>query len=184
MYVVLGTYGCTSSQLTASSTPSPSPASTQATTQTPPPLPAVMPVTGDGIATDLVPVFPPGNTDRSVNGVLAGGLVVAGVLVFVAVLTVVIAVVIVKRRSSNVNIHDDTKLYENTEIAKFNQQQHVELTQNQAYVTSASVSMQTNESYGTTTTFMDSDLLYATVEGEHSITQEPNKDEYDYVIPR
>ena len=46
------------------------------------------------------------------------------------------------------------------------QQQSTQLSQNQAYVTSASVSMKPNESYGTTTSLMDSDMLYATVEGE------------------
>ena len=68
---------------------------------------------------------------------------------------------------------------------RVHQQQDMQLTQNQAYVTSASVSMKPNESYGTTTTSMDSDLLYATVEGEHSnSTQLPAvAEEYDYVIP-
>ena len=101
---------------------------------------------------------------------------VAGVLVLVAVLTVVIARVIVKRRSSNVDIYDDTSTFVNTEDTHY-----VQFTQNQAYATSASVSMKTNESYDTTTPSMDSDHLYATVEGEHSVT---SIDEYDYVIPR
>ena len=43
-----------------------------------------------------------------------------------------------------------------------NQQQRMQLSQNQAYVTSANVSMKANESYDSTTTSMD--LLYATVE--------------------
>ena len=66
------------------------------------------------------------------------------------------------------------------------QEQDMQLTQNQAYVTSASVSVKPNESYGITTTPMDSDLLYATVEGEHNTThtsQQPKEEEYDYVIP-
>ena len=68
---------------------------------------------------------------------------------------------------------------------RVHQQQDMQLTQNQAYVTSANVSMKPNESYGTTTTSMDSDLLYATVEGEHNnSTQLPAvAEEYDYVIP-
>ena len=76
------------------------------------------------------------------------------------------------------------------------QQQDMQLTQNQAYVTSANVSMKPNESYGTTTPSMDSDLLYATVEGEHNTThtsqhdttmtshtsQRSKEEDYDYVI--
>ena len=69
---------------------------------------------------------------------------------------------------------------------RVHQQQDMQLTQNQAYITSASVSMKPNESYGITTTSMDSDLLYATVEGEHNTShtsQQPKEEEYDYVIP-
>ena len=54
------------------------------------------------------------------------------------------------------------------------QQQDMQLSQNQAYVTSASVSMKPNESYGTTTTSMESDLLYATVEGNTTPHTPPN----------
>ena len=63
---------------------------------------------------------------------------------------------------------------------------HMQLTQNQAYVTSANVSVKPNESYGITTTSMDSDLLYSTVEGEHNTShtfKQPKEEEYDYVIP-
>ena len=68
---------------------------------------------------------------------------------------------------------------------RVHQQQDMQLTQYQAYVTSASVSMKPNECYGTTTTSMDSDLLHATVEGEHSTTHTSQELslEYDYVIP-
>ena len=76
------------------------------------------------------------------------------------------------------------------------QQQDVQLSQNQAYVTSANISMKPNESYGTTTPSMDSDLLYATVEGEHNTThtsqhdttmtshtsQQSKEEDYDYII--
>ena len=48
------------------------------------------------------------------------------------------------------------------------QQQDMQLSQNQAYVTSANVSMKPNESYATTITSMDSDLLYATVNTSHT----------------
>ena len=64
------------------------------------------------------------------------------------------------------------------------QQQDIQLTQNQAYITSANITVMTNECYGTTS--MDSAHLYATVEGEHSIThtsQQPVVEDYDYVIP-
>ena len=49
-------------------------------------------------------------------------------------------------------------------------QQDMPLTQNQAYVTSGNIPMKENECYGTTTTSMDSDQLYATVEEEHNTT--------------
>ena len=78
------------------------------------------------------------------------------------------------------------------------QQQDMQFSQNQAYVTSANVSMKPNESYGTTTPSMDSDLLYAhaTVEGEHNTThtsqhdttmtshtsQQSKEEDYDYII--
>ena len=76
------------------------------------------------------------------------------------------------------------------------QQQSMQLSQNQAYVTSASVSMKPNECYGTTTAPMDSDLLYATVEGEHNTShtsqhdttttshtsQQSKEEDNDYVI--
>ena len=68
---------------------------------------------------------------------------------------------------------------------RVHKQQDMQLTQNQAYITSVNVSIKPNESYGTTTTFMDSDLLYATVEGEHSTTHTSQELslEYDYVFP-
>ena len=62
---------------------------------------------------------------------------------------------------------------------RVHQQQDMQLTQNQVSVTSASVSMKTNESFGTTTPSMDSDHLYATVD----TSQQPKEEEYDYVIP-
>ena len=68
---------------------------------------------------------------------------------------------------------------------RVHQKQDMQLTQNQAYVTSASVSMKPNESYGITTTSVDSDLLYATVKEEHNTTHTSQELslEYDYVIP-
>ena len=72
-----------------------------------------------------------------------------------------------------------------TKASLVHQEQDMQLTQNQAYVTSASVSMKPNECYGTTTPSMDSDLLYATVEGEHNTThtsQQPKEEDYDYII--
>ena len=62
------------------------------------------------------------------------------------------------------------------------QEQDMPLTQNQAYVTSGNIPMKANESYGITTTSMDSD---PTVEEEHNTThtsQHPNEEEYDYII--
>ena len=65
------------------------------------------------------------------------------------------------------------------------QQQDMQLTQNQAYATSANVSMKPNESYSITTTSVDSELLHATVEEEHNTTHTSQELslEYDYVIP-
>ena len=86
--------------------------------------------------------------------------------------------------------------YSTTYLPHVHQQQSIQLSQNQAYVTSASVSMKPNECYGTTTASIDSDHLYATVEGEHSTThtsqhdttmtshtsQQSKEEDYDYVI--
>ena len=74
--------------------------------------------------------------------------------------------------------------YSTARLPHVHQQQSIQLSQNQTYVTSASVS---NECYGTTTTSMDSDHLYATVEGGggHNTThasQEPKEEDYDYII--
>ena len=74
--------------------------------------------------------------------------------------------------------------YSTTHLPHVHQQQSIQLSQNQAYITSANVSMKTNECYGTTTTSMDSDHLYATVEGEHNTShtsQEPKEEDYDYI---
>ena len=74
--------------------------------------------------------------------------------------------------------------YSTAHLPHVHQQQNIQLSQNQAYITSASVSMKTNECYGTTTASMDSDLLYATVEGEHNTThtsQQPKEVAYDYI---
>ena len=60
--------------------------------------------------------------------------------------------------------------------SRVHQQQDMQLSQNQAYVTSASVSMKPNESYGTTTAPMDSDMLYATVKGEHNTSHTSQHD--------
>ena len=54
----------------------------------------------------------------------------------------------------------------------------MQLTQNKAYDTSGNIQM--NPIYGMTTTSMDSDQLYATVEGEHNTThtsQQPKEEE-------
>ena len=54
--------------------------------------------------------------------------------------------------------------------SRVHKQQDMQLTQNQAYVTSRNIPVKANECYDTT---MDSNHLYAAVEGDH---------EYDYVI--
>ena len=75
--------------------------------------------------------------------------------------------------------------YSTARLPHVHQEQDMQLTQNQAYVTSVSVSMKLNECYGTTTPSMDSDHLYATVEGEHNTThtsQEPKEEDYDYIV--
>ena len=51
------------------------------------------------------------------------------------------------------------------------QRQDMELTQNQAYITSPNIPVQPNECYGTTTHPVGSDQLYATVvEGQHGMS--------------
>ena len=239
--------------MTTPSTPSPSPTSTQVPTQTPPPITTTTPTTpqqeldptttqegtdpvqGPDQSTPItiepsttapVSVRPPDTSGNTVNVAgLAGGLAVLGLAIVMAVtLTMVIALLAVRRKShSNVDIHDNLEdLYENnayntkteilaiahvdldtnsayttretsshmmgeyveitdTDILKsmnattrlpfpscVHQQQDIQFTQNQ--LTSGNIPMKLNECYGTTTTSMDSDQLYATVEEEHSTT--------------
>ena len=73
---------------------------------------------------------------------------------------------VVNKKSNQASGSHNIQVY--TKASLVHQEQDMQLTQNQAYVTSASVSMKPNECYGTTTPSMDSDLLYATVEGEHN----------------
>ena len=68
------------------------------------------------------------------------------------------------------------------------QQQDMELTQNQAYIcTATSIPVETNQCYGTTTPSVGPDQLYATVEEGNSSThgkQQQMTEEYDYAIPK
>lgn len=64
------------------------------------------------------------------------------------------------------------------------QQQDMELTQNQAYVTTTNIPVEANECYGITAPSVGpDDQLYATVDGEHNIshtTQQSHMEDDDF----
>lgn len=63
--------------------------------------------------------------------------------------------------------------------------QDMELTQEEAYNTIRNIPLNFNESYGTTTTLMDSDELYATpmVGQRYIVAHNLNEEDNYYVIP-